>query len=92
MIGKVRDVGYVHFKSQLTAHTDQVQIKAKVTNAADLKEVLKLSNAPLEFVGVMAHWKVYTFIDNFAANRSFVYLSLDSTLVFNCLYEVQFCK
>ena len=54
MIGKVRDVGYVHFKSQLTAHTDQVQIKAKVTNAADLKEVLKLSNAPLEFVGVMA--------------------------------------
>ena len=40
----------------------------------------------------MAHWKVYTYMDSFQANRSFIYLSLDSSLVFNCLYEVQFCK
>jgi hypothetical protein len=44
--------------------------------------------AELEFVGVTAHWKVYTYLDSSAENRSFLYLSLDSSLVFNCLYEV----
>ena len=55
--------------------------------ADELKEVLKIT-AELEFVGVMAHWKVYTYLDSAAENRSFVYLSLESSLVFNCLYEV----
>ncbi len=92
MIGKVRDLGYVHYKTQLAYSSDQVQIKAQVKTGTELSEVLKLHGVQLEFVGVMAHWKVYTFIENTAQNRSFVYLSLNSNLVFNCLYEVQFCK
>jgi hypothetical protein len=87
----LQDGTYVHYETQCDS-TKQQTLAAVPETANDFLEALSLETNQLDYVGMLNHWKVYTFIDSSTEERCYVYASVTRKYTFNCMYEVQLTK
>lgn len=88
-LGKINGA-YIHFESGLL-QTEQIVVAAEAPQTTkELIECLQLDCKSLEYMGLLNHWKVYTYCTD--TERRFLYVCAGDKYLSNCIYEVQYSK
>ena len=65
-------------------------IEGHPQSANDFLDLLELETNQLDYIGLLHHWKVYTYLSG--DERFYLYVSVAKKYAFNCMYEVQSTK
>ncbi|CDW71572.1 UNKNOWN [Stylonychia lemnae] len=79
---------YTHIDVKYQSEIQDIVACNSPPSLTDLQNQVK---SLLEYVGIHEQWKIYRFVQR-QKSQKFLYVSINSDLIVNCLYEVHFFK